>query len=247
MALCEDWISADDLIECGEVDSEVPPVFDLSVAAHFASVVLYNLSGQQFRGVCGPETVRPYALNNCGCSYGVGDLITYGTANTLTGRCDGHCAYYRLKLEGPIVSVDEVLHDGEALVEGTNYRISGTRYLERIDRTPWPCSQDLTLATTEERTLSVTYSYGVAIPSDAAYCAKLFAQDLVNKSCLDCLPDHLTAVNREGFSMAIDAADWPSNKTGIEEVDAWLWSVNPQGRRRRARIFRADDRRRLAR
>jgi hypothetical protein len=208
--------------------------------------LLFELSGRQFSGYCGPRTVRP-PCDSCWCGYQIlsrGYVIgpwDYGYPLYLCDSCLIACSPSRVKLAGyPVRAITQVLINGD-VVSPTEYTIWNQRYLTRLDDQRWPVAQDLTLADTEESTFSITYTYGADPPALAVSAAAQLGCELY-KACggdSDCvLPQGTTRVTRQGIvieklaftSWAFRDQSW---RTGLPLVDAFLSAYNPAGIKRR--------------
>ena len=122
-----------------------------------------------------------------------------------------------VQLPGPVAGVTSVTVDGVQLPE-EEWRLDGTR-LYRADGDPWP-----------HEGLRVEYRRGVDVPPGGQLAAGVLAWEL-SKS-VDCpddcaLPQRLTAVTRQGVSVAImdQFEDLSEGRTGIWLIDSWVASV----------------------
>lgn len=250
---CTPWIDAADVSVC------CPDVIDaaaLALAATYGSDAAFALSGHRFPGLC-EDVMRPCRGSNSGCGglgWDGGSLFYpwLGGFPSLPyrqngqwfnyGSCCGDCALPKVKLGGPVVSVDQVLLDG-VIMAPTQYALSGD-WLVRIDGLKWPCTQDFTKDTTEVGTWEVEWTRGVE-PTDydkkmAAMLACEFARAICNQST--CLPANISSLARDGVSISFEDVEtlFTQGHTGIPLVDQWLYIVNPYGRVRRATVARAD-------
>ena len=158
---CSLWVSAEDVADvCDAIEhSGDPSVYD--DFAQKASDALYILSARQFAGECGPIVVRP-CDRTCECVHPGRYFGWYAT-----GQCG---CLSRVKLSGyPVREIVEVLIDGVA-IDASEYRLDGHRWLTRLadadgNAQRWPHGQRLDLATTEEDTWSVEYTYGMDPPA----------------------------------------------------------------------------------
>jgi hypothetical protein len=247
---CSPWITGDDVAACCNVETSSGALFD--IAAEQASELLFELSGRQFAGECGPRTVRP-ACDSCFCGYQVlsrGYVIgpwDYGYPLMLCDQCMIACAPSRVKLAGyPIRAIQSVTIDGDTL-DASEYTIWNSRYLTRLDGGHWPWSQNLTLPDTEDNTFAITYTYGADPPELGVAAAAQLGCELY-KACAsettgDCaLPVGTTRVTRQGIVIEkIAFTSWAfrdrSWRTGLPLVDAFLGAYNPAGIKRRPTIW----------
>lgn len=245
MPPCTPWITGDEVADCCNVETSSGALFDQ--AAEAASDLLFELSGRQFAGECGPRTVRP-SCDSCFCGYQVlsrGYVIgpwDYGYPLMLCDSCMIACAPSRVKLAGyPVREIDEVLIDGDVVDPG-EYTIWNGRYLTRLNDTRWPVAQDLTLADTEDNTFAITYTYGADPPELGQMAAAQLGCQLYaacGSDGADCaLPLGTVRVIQQGIvverlaftSWAFRGGEW---RSGLPLVDAFLSAYNPSGIKRR--------------
>lgn len=247
---CTPWITADDVAaSCDALEhSGDPSVYD--DAALQASQLLYELSGRQFSGECGPVTVRP-CTPGCGCWSApyIGwpyswDWYLGCWASPAGDRC-GCSPLSTVKLAGSVREVSEVKIDGVAL-DPSEYRVDKRKYLVRLaddegDPQRWPGCQRLDLDDTEESTWSVTYTFGQDVPAAGVSAAVELACQLAEFGVTgDCaLPAGVTKVTRQGITIDLEKAqgDWWAV---LPLVAAFLKAYNPAGLRRRAALWSPD-------
>ena len=244
---CSPWITGDDVADCCNVETTSGSLFD--TVATQASDLLFEISGRLYAGECGPRTVRP-DCDSCWCGYQVlsrGHVIgpwDYGYPLMLCDSCLLACDPSMVKLAGaPVREITEVLIDG-AVVADTEYRLFNDRYLQRLNNTRWPRSQNLTLPDTEDSTFSVTYTYGADPPSLGVSAAAQIACELY-KACdtgTCALPTGVTRITRQGVTIdKLAFTSWGYREgrwaTGLALVDAFLATVNPSGLQRRPVIW----------
>ena len=252
---CSAWIGGDDVASCCDAASN-PALYD-DVALE-ASMLLYELSGRLFSGLC-ETTVRP-CRDTCRCGWagsswywGLAPFVggsSWGWGNECGDRCG--CGYTpRIKLAGyPVREITEVLIDGE-IVDPSTYRLDNWRWLTRMsDPGPpvvqrfWPQCQNMTLDDTEPGTWSVTYRYGVDPPPAAIPAAATLAC-LLYSSCAgeDCgLPAGAVRVVRQGIeidrTLLLNFLD-PSKPSGFPQIDTFLAAYS-RGIRRRPSVYSPD-------
>jgi hypothetical protein len=244
---CTPWITGDDVSACCSIETSSGAIFD--EAAEQASALLFELSARQFPGECS-KTVRP-ACDSCYCGYQVlsrGHVIgPWDWGYPFAYLCDSclvACNPSLVKFSGyPVREITEVLIDGD-VVAASDYRIFRHRFLMRLDDGRWPAQQDLTLASTEDNTFSVEYTYGADPPSlGIAAAAQLGCE--IYKECdgqTCALPKGTTRVTRQGItidrlaftSWAFKDGAW---RTGLPLVDAFLSSYNAAGLMRRPVLY----------
>jgi hypothetical protein len=273
---CSSWIQADDILarpECqsiGEDDEGNDIPMDPAVAAMaagWASEILYNLSGQQFTGACGPVTVRPVSrpvdqdtrgISGLGFSGSGGYLASWGSC-TAFGSTSGAVSHYGcsrppdIELGAyPVTQILLVKIDG-VVIPPNEYYLQDYRKLIRsrvsasatpTERWGWPVCQLLDLPDTEVGTFSVEYMYGVPPPTSGVMAATVLGAQLAlnASSAPNSLPTRITSISRQGVSMmVVDVMDFlKDGLTGLYEVDLFLRTVNPSGMKRKAIVFSPD-------
>lgn len=222
---CASWVSAAEVAgACNGLDADDP---NAEAAALDSTQVLFENSGRQFNGLCGPLTVRPVMSAQCGCW--AGDFqwggYTWAWLDAMAGWawCGENgdplygCGFVsRIPLAGyPIREIVEVKIDGAAMPPtydsgAPRYRLDQWRYLTRMAdpdhpqiTAAWPSCQNLTLDDTEAGTFSVKYTYGVDPPSVGISAAKQlgcqFALALSGKPCQ--LPAGVSKVTKQGSTI----------------------------------------------
>lgn len=239
---CVAWINGDDVAACCPGSASVAPDL-LEVAAVEASIVLYQVSGRIFSGLC-EQTVRPCA-DGCSC------WSEWESAESCGERC-GCSPLSRVRLSGyPVREIVEVKIDGDVLLSG-HYRLDGYRWLTRmaepgppVKSLRWPGCQNLALEDTEPGTFSVRYSFGVDPPEIGRLAAGELACQIF-RACngMDCkLPTGATKVTRQGVT--IDRAvltNWfdPTKATGLVNTDMFLRAFWPTRSGRRPAVWSPD-------
>ncbi len=254
---CASWISGDDVAACCSIEAGTDPtVFD-EVAVE-ASMVLYELTGKQFSGLC-ENTVRP-CREGCGCWFFArpwlywNDFYWWGGEtiwDNYRERC-GCGVLHQVKLAGyPVREIEEVKIDGD-VIDPSTYRLDRWRYLVRLDdpgppvrKRRWPSCQNLALDDTEPSTFSITYSFGVDPPLLGINAAAELACQLY-RACPgvdggDCnLPAGVTRVERQGLTFDREQilGALSGGNSGLLTVDTFLTTYG--GRRRPAAVWSPD-------
>lgn len=268
MPPCQTWISGEDIGDCSGA-ADLDPVLVNAVAVQ-ASMLMYELLGRQFSGICGPVTVRP-CPQRCGVSPGAwggwnwswgywsGDW-GYGWywGNENGGRLCGCGSASTVELAGyPVTEIFEVKINGDVLPTtydggAPTYRLDEWRFLTRLSdpdspdvHAHWPNCQNLSLEDDQPGTFSVKYLYGVAPPPLAFQAAKQIACQLLlvssNQPCQ--LPSNVTKIVRQGVTIERVtplAQMLRMGATGLFAVDAAIAAYNPNGLRRRPSVFSPD-------
>jgi hypothetical protein len=232
-------VTAEDVAAvCEALDSSGDPsVYD--DFAQKASDALFILSGEQFAGECGPIVVRP-CDRTCECVHPGRSWGWFAT-----GQCG---CLSRVKLSGyPVREIVEVLIDG-VVIDPAEYRLDGHRFLTRLADADgkaqrWPHGQRLDLATTEEDTWSIEYTYGLDPPALGLNAALELACQLAHASPGsggECdLPAGVTQVVRQGITFEMGSDVWEALMT-LPMVGLFLMAYNPNRLRRRSTIWSPD-------
>jgi hypothetical protein len=216
------------------------------------------MAGRTMRALTGyllggcPVTVRPCRE---GC-LGTGSSLSYdpvwtpvsfaGTWINLTCGCTTSCSCTQVcevSLGGTVGEIEEVLLDGE-VVDADNYRLdNGKLVWTGGGDCGWPLCQDMSLATDQPGTFSVTYLAGVPVDGIGAWVAGVLACEYAKAAVggSGCrLPTGVTHIVRQGVTYTIAASAFPGGITGIPEVDSYVARVNPRHRRRPSTVFSPD-------
>lgn len=260
---CESWITADDVLACCRADvASSDDEAMLDELAVEASMLMWELSGRQYGGLCGPVKVRP-CRQSCGCwgvpnSYGAGPwywsydsgLAAWGWQSECSDdKCGcGSTSYVRLA-GYPVREIVEVKIAGVVL-DPSEYALVGWRKLLRTtDPGPpqqprsWPGCQDLGLEDDQPGTFSITYTHGQDPPLAGIRAAAEFACELYNAcqggACR--LPSGIVQVVRQGvtFNRVAPIGEYlRAGATGLTFVDAFIGTYG--GLRRRSAVFSPD-------
>lgn len=146
-------------------------------------------------------------------------------------------------MPAPVSAVTTVTVDGSPLATGS-YRVDDNRLLVRTDGQDWPSCNDLTKADTQVGTWSVTLTVGQPVPDTGKLAAGEMACEILQAlNGEDCrLPKAVQSLVRQGVTMS-----WPSmsemlkdNRTGLYLTDLFLQSANPNGLKRRSKVYQVD-------
>lgn len=206
-----------------------------TAALRWSVELLWKLSGRQFGTT--EITLAPYIglphrgyydhgraglLSSApgGVRVGFGGGVSSGFGG---GACSSQRAFH---LPGPVVGVTEVVLDGQVMDE-TAWHLDPNGVLVRTDGDGWPVAQDVYVPR-----WVVRYTRGIPAPDDANQAAGRYALELARAGAADpkCkLPARVRDVTRQGISLSLAAPEELSNAglTGIDQVDVWLRSVNP--------------------
>lgn len=251
-------------VTCVPAWAETPPNVQVA-ATEWATFILWALTGRQYGGCqytvrpCGPtcgmlQRYLTWPVNAASASGAGYPWMIPWIDNGLWRNCGcaGGCSCAprcQVALPGSVATVDEVRVDGVVL-DPSAYRLDsvGTQpMLVRIDGECWPECQDLDLPLTEPGTFAVTFTAGKAVPVAGQIAAgKLageFAKACVGAECA--LPQQLASLSRNGVEVTVvdPTLLLENGLTGIADVDLFIRSVNPTGRRTRTRVLSPDIRR----
>lgn len=271
---CVAWCSADDVLQCcsaaqGGSDTSTT-LGSLDVFAVSASMILFELSGRRFNGVCS-ETVRPcrggctcWEFTNPGAYWGAwwpGGPQAWGWGSgedSCRERACGCAALSTVRLGYPVNEIVEVKIDG-AVVDPATYRVDEWRELVRLADTAftppqprfWPSCQDLMVDDTQPGSFSVTYTRGIAPPPlGMQAAAQLACQLYLSCNGGDCaLPSGVTRITRQGITIERGLlASWFRETrfgqgwaTGLPILDAFLTAYNPNALTRAPAVFTPDN------
>ncbi len=238
---CEAWITGDDVAACCDLSSNPETLDDVALEA---SMLLYELSGRLYSGIC-TQTVRPCA-ERCPCVWPLFPDLRH---------CGDHCGcgfVSRQKLAGyPVREIVEVVIDGD-VVDPAEYRLDNYRDLVRLaDPGPpvvarhWPRCQNMALEPGEVGTWTIEYTYGVEPPplgltAAAELACQLYAACGGGADCL--LPKNATRIVRQGVEIdrqAVLTFLISGTNTGLPLVDAFLVGYS-RGIRRRPAVWTPD-------
>lgn len=180
-----------------------------------------------YRGLAGPDSVMPT----------IGGLwepaLVGGVWRNLTcGQCRTDCscdATESVRLPGPVADIVEVTVGGQVL-DPEAYRVDNRQMLVRDDGGRWPACQDMSVPEDAPGAWTVTYTWGVPVPSHGQLAAGVLACEMAkarlgDQDCL--LPQRLQTVVREGIT--VDVMDpfegLEDGKTGIWFIDSWVGSM----------------------
>jgi hypothetical protein len=197
-------------------------------AVHFASIILYKLSGEKYTGV---QTVTEVYTSDIATSNLTSPYVISGSMYNLPRFSEGQ-RNLRLR-HTPVRSIDSVTHLGRELTP-SEFSLRNNSYLVRQHALPW------VLDPVNE--LSVTYTYGTPPPAAGKRAAirlanELILSDMSDPSCA--LPERISSVARQGVSYTVmDPQEFISNgKVGIYEIDLFLAAVNPYKAKKRPKVF----------
>jgi hypothetical protein len=224
-------------------------------ATAYATEVLWALTGRRF-GLCILE-VRPcqrlveptYETYGVLWDQGAGGgwsfmpyLDSSGRWNNLAcpgGQCRPASEVW---LPGPVAGITEV-RINDQVVDSSAYRVDDFAYLVRQDGGSWPVAQDFSVDQYDDAgTFVVTYARGVPVPAAGAAAAGTLAIEFL-RACAggNCrLPARIQSLTRQGVSMQATQTTIKDGLTGLNEVDNWIYAVNPYQRSQPVRVWSPD-------
>lgn len=216
-------------------------------AIALASNTLRRLTGYRVGGC--PITIRPCVQQGC---WGYWDWSANGAFNphiNSMGQWSNSCACAgsgcatacEVSLPSPVGGIIEVKVDGVAL-DPADYTVQNGHILVWTGGgdCPWPQTQDLSLPDTQPGTFSIEFLNSYPVDNTGAVAAAFLALEFA-KACKPkgkcALPRGVTAVVRNGVSFDIEAGLFPNNSTGIDLVDAFIQSWNPEALVQPPRVY----------
>ena len=260
---CSPWVTRDDVMAVCSVAAAQATTMAATIdaAAVAATEVLYELSGEQFPGIC-EASVRPCG-DPCGCWGAANPGLHWGSwwapadwgwgwgFDGCGGRSCGCEPLSSVRLGYPVREIVAVTIDG-VVVDPALYRVDQWRDLVRTDGGFWPSCQDLAADDDEAGAFVVTYRFGQEAPmvgqqAAAQLACQFFLSVAAPASCI--LPFGASKIVRQGITIdrglfaswfaATGAGGW---NTGLPLVDAVLTAYNARGLRRRPAVWSPDTR-----
>jgi hypothetical protein len=220
---------------CSDDWDTLPPELQ-ERATDLAWSALRALSGGRV-GNC-PVVVRPCLgapCTACRQSWWTAAWVQATLVNGVWGNCiccdSTECScepLCEIVMPGEVAEITEVSLDGTALPL-EDFRIDNGNRIVRMDGACWPSCQNLTRPLGEIGTLGITYVPGIIPDSSALWAAGVLASEFA-KACTGgkCrLPATVTTIARQGVNFTLAGTMFEGGVTGIREVDAYVYSVNP--------------------
>ena len=214
------WVSGDSLASDPRmVEAVLPPDVTADDCAMSATEYLFKRTGRRFRTFA--FTIRPNALNVCGCS------ITDCWSST------------ELSLDGPVAPESLVVVVGGVTLAESAYTLYDRSLLVRQDGGYWPVCQHLSVPDGQEGTFSISGVRGELPGMDLILaCRELaihVALALSGKPTK--IPARATGVQRRGLSLNLLRG---LNSTGIPLVDDAIRASNPNNLMGRGSVMSPD-------
>lgn len=218
------WITASDTME------PTHPVSDLAVRR--ASWLLYRLTGQKYSGI--ETSTEVYSLESSDNTRQYMPAVYSGKIYNVP---KGHQGVRRLRLrQNPVREILSVKEYGK-VVDPSTYTLRNNTYIVKNNGLTW--SMD------PINELEVTYVHGNPPPQAGISAAILLANEFIlselePESCS--LPKRITSITRQGLSMTmLDPQDFLENGlTGVEEVDLFIKTANPNKSQKKAKVYSPD-------
>lgn len=216
-------------------------------AIRTASYLLWAMSGRKYTGettvteryTCTLRNNRmgPSTKTNSPVLFG-GDVFNipsgdYDEYSELTA--DGMSPDSRIRLRGrPVTKIHAIRNRTGSVIDPSSYYLVEHSTVHIKAGTPWtPCNTE------------ITYSYGTPIPAIGKMAARTLAIEFMklwsdDETCA--LPQRVTSVARQGVSYTIlDQQEFIQElRTGIYVIDLFIKTVNPDGARRKSKVFSPD-------
>jgi hypothetical protein len=172
-------------------------------------------------------------------------------------RTECHCGpeMCEIRLRGPVYDIVSVDLDG-TVISPTTYHVYDGERLVRLNPSPlpdgqdancWPTCQNLTAAPGSQDTFTVTYRTGLEVPTIGVAAVSALAAHFI-RGCGDgcgCgvgTRQNLQRLTRQGVEL--EFADpqelFDDGRTGIEIVDFFIRTMNPQGLASPLRVLSPD-------
>lgn len=201
------WVSGPSLLSDPRiVDADMPPDVSLDMCAASATEYLYKRTGRRYRIFT--VTMRPNAINVCGCSI------------------DECFSSRELTLDGPVAPGSLVVVVDGVTLASTAYKLYDGHLLVRQDGGYWPTCSHLSAPTGMAGTMSVTYTRGQLPTADLVLACRELAIHvaLALSGKPSKIPARATGVQRRGLSLNLLRG---LNSTGIPLVDDACRAANP--------------------
>jgi hypothetical protein len=216
-------------------------------AVQTASYLLWAMSGRKFTGtttvteryVCAKRAYRLGASSkNYGAVLVTGDVFNIPVNdfdNYAELVADGLSPESRIRLRGKNVQQIHSVRNREGqILDPSSYYLVDHSVLQATAGVPWtPCN------------VEVTYTYGSPIPAAGKMAARTLAIEFAklwsgDDDCM--LPQRVTSISRQGVSYTLlDSQDFIQElRTGVYAVDLFLKTVNPDGARKKSKVFSPD-------
>ena len=218
-------------------------------ACETASYLLWAMSGRKYSGTTtvterytcvlknhrmGESTKTTQAVLFGGNVYNIpSGEFDYDETSSLT--VDGISPESRIKLRGgPVTRVHTIRNRNGQILNPSYYYLVDHSTVQISAGAAWtPCNTE------------ITYSYGSEPPTSGRMAARTLAIEFAklwsdDETCA--LPQRITSISRQGVNYTLlDSQDFIAElRTGLYAVDLFLKAVNPDGARRRSRVFSVD-------
>lgn len=243
--ICSSWATIDDLCApCGGVYDIDESLMEQKM--YDASELLYQLSAQQFPGIC-TETIKPCSrsqyLGLTGREWVGWTFVarSMGFFSACSCRSAARCSCtYLPAIDLPRDDVTQglsVIVDGEELYPDA-FDLRGNQ-LVRVDGEPLPCCD-----------IEVTYEYGLAPPHSGVTAAAILACELYIACDPEAFPDaecrlprNISSLSRQGVTVLFDRLNRLKGQPfqfGISEIDFFLAAFNPFGNTAMSTVISVD-------
>lgn len=199
------------------------------MALEMASHILYKLTGEKFQGI--HTVTEMYNVNQNSQLMPTQPAVIRGQMYNLPRSSAGELKLYlRHRPIRDIVSITEM----GTVLNPNSYEIRNRSFVIKKNKLPW-------LSDTLNE-IEITYTYGALPPIAGKMAALKLAQELTLSwsDSPDCaLPVRLSSVARQGVQITVlDPQEFlDKGRTGLYEVDLFLRVYNPDGARKKSKLY----------
>lgn len=223
------WASVDDLVDPDHPYAET--------ALQMSSHILYQLTGEKFQGV---HTTTEFYGSDSDITSISPQLVGGKMYNLPSGRnsrssvamISGASRKLYLRHQ-PIRKILEIRELGRVL-QPTEYSIRNNSFIMKNGASGW--------AFNSMQELEVTYEYGAVPPVAGVQAAIMFANQLLlaemgDENCA--LPVRVSSIQRQNVNMTLlDPQEFlDSGRTGLYSVDLFIRTYNPNGAKKKSKLF----------
>lgn len=199
------------------------------MALEMASHILYKLTGEKFQGI--HTVTEMYNVNQNSQLMPTQPAVIRGQMYNLPRNSAGELKLYlRHRPIRDIVSITEM----GTVLNPNSYEIRNRSFVIKKNKLPW-------LSDTLNE-IEITYTYGALPPIAGKMAALKLAQELTLSwsDSPDCaLPVRLSSVARQGVQITVlDPQEFlDKGRTGLYEVDLFLRVYNPDGAKKKSKLY----------
>lgn len=198
-------------------------------ALEVASHILYKLTGEKFQGI--HTVTEMYNPNEASQIMPTQPAVIQGNMYNLPRNSTGHTKLHlRHRPIREIVSITEMNKE----LDPNSYEIRNRSFIVKKNKLPW--ISDIL------NEIEVTYVYGAKPPTAGKFAAIKLAHEITlswQESSECALPTRLSSVARQGVQITVlDPQEFlDKGRTGLYEVDLFLRVYNPDGAKKKAKLY----------